>query len=253
MTSKFHELLAVEGSVRQKTEAVLTETLNTFQSKESHFKGHTRRYNPRDDEGEKFPDEDQYLTTTVPEKLEYTTKQVIEGFDVILQKEECNSRAKADLVLDGVVFKKDMPSTALLTYEHKLLHLKEIWLKIPTLEPGENWERDTHRAHVYHTAPKFTLKTKKMLKPVVLHPGTDKHPPQVQAVNEDEVIGKWEQINFSGKISPIEKSEILERLDKMIAAVKKARCRANEVDVSNWQVGSLIFNYINKGILPTSA
>lgn len=48
-------------------------------------------------------------------------------------------------------------------------------------------------------------------------------------------------------MSVSEKSKILGRIDDLLLAVKKARQRANNVDVQKVNVGAKLLNYINNG------
>ena len=85
----------------------------------------------------------------------------------------------------------------------------------------------------------------KKTKPVIMAQATDKHPAQIQAVIDDVRIGTYTTMNFSGEVHPGEKAEWLGRIDKLIAATKKARMKANETEVELVDVGKSLFNFIH--------
>jgi hypothetical protein len=244
---KLHEVLAVEGEVKTTATAILAETLATLAKKHDHFEGQTRKYAPSVDGGETFPDENKEMVTTVKDKLEYATKHLVRDLDVKYQKEAANTHAKADLEINGKVLVKDVPATFLLTLEQKLKEIKQAYLAIPTLEPGEHWIKDTQNKNTYVADVKYSHRTNKVLKPVVLYPHTDKHPAQIDKIMVDERVGTWATTKYSGKLAPIEKADFLERIDQLIGAVKKARCRANEVEAPSLQVGQKLFDFIHSG------
>jgi hypothetical protein len=78
---------------------------------------------------------------------------------------------------------------------------------------------------------------------------TDKHPAQTELLSLDFQVGKYETTYLSGKISVVQKNEMVKRIEKMIEAVKIARAKANNVDVVNIALGKKIFDYIQKDIL----
>lgn len=92
------------------------------------------------------------------------------------------------------------------------------------------------------------LSCQKVQKPLVLHPGTDKYPPQVQLITEDIPVGNYSINYFSGMISPWEKSQLIHRVDQVLEAIKKARARANDTEVTGTlKIGKRLFKYINDG------
>lgn len=102
---KLHALLAVEPDKKGTAEKILAETINTFTKKADHFAGQLRQYAPvNDGDTELFDDEKKAMVTTVKDKLKYTEQALIELVDILYQKEETNTKARADLVLpDGCV------------------------------------------------------------------------------------------------------------------------------------------------------
>ena len=122
---------------------------------------------------------------------------------------------------------------------------------IPTLDPAKKWTIDEAVGDgTYKSDEMIRQSGKKIAKPVVLYPATDKHPAQVQLIQEDIIVGNWTTVHFSGKITPAEKSNVLARIDNLIDAVKKARARANNTEIdSSKKIGKTLIEYINNGVL----
>lgn len=248
MTIRLHTILAVEPDRKGAANKILAETRNTFSKKQDHFFGQVRTYFPlREGDLETFEPEVKEIVTTVKAKLDHTQKALIEQLDLLYQKEQANTHAKADLVIDDVVVAKDVPATVLLNFEHKFKEIRAMYDEIPTLPPDEVWKKDDSKADVYKTETKTSYKSKKETKPVILYPATDRHPAQITPVVEDIRIGSWELVRYAGCLSPLEKSIFLGRIDKVIQALKMARSKANEAEVEPVKMASFLFDYINNG------
>jgi len=248
MVGKLHELLAVEPETKATAESILNETINTFNKKADHFLAQARIYEPATDGGEERPPENKAMVTTVPEKLEYTERALVKWLDLMCSKEMTNTYARQDLVINGITVARSVPAVVLLNMENKLKHVKQMYLAIPTLEPGEDWSADLERKNVYKTPQKPSHTTSKIQKPLVLSPSTDKRPAQVQLITVDERIGTWKTTKYSGMLTPLRKAELLERVDDLIAAVKRARCKANEQYIHELKLGSTLFQFIETGV-----
>ena len=73
---------------------------------------------------------------------------------------------------------------------------------------------------------------------------TEKHPAQVEVYYEDVVIGYWRTIKFSGALPAKRVNEVVERVEKLQAAVKFAREEANGVEVVEQETGEKVFRYL---------
>jgi hypothetical protein len=246
---RLHELLAVEPEIKSSAESILSETISVFEKKHDHFVGLSRVYTKTKEDSDDLPAEHKLMVTTVKEKFEHTEKALAKWLDLMCSKETTNTCAKADLVIEGLTMAKSVPAVVLLNLENKLKHIKQMYLKAPTLEPGQDWSPDTERAHTFRTQPAKSYRTNKVLKPVVLYPATDKHPAQVEKLTVDENVGMWSSTKYSGMIAPVLKADILARVDTLIEAVKRARCRANEQEVSDLKLGSSLFQFIETGVV----
>jgi hypothetical protein len=138
-----------------------------------------------------------------------------------------------------------LPATALLNLESKLTEIRTVFASIPTLDPSERWEWDAGREH-YVSKDRETNITKKVTKVLVMYEATVEHPAQTQPYNEDVKTGTRTTTLYSGLPSISEKRQILDRIDKLLRAVKEARQRANSIEIKDVKVAEAIFNYIRE-------
>jgi len=252
---KLHELLAVESDLEGRARNIMNETRKVFSDKAVLFMGAVRSYNPFVDDGIDYPSEYQELTSTVDEKLSYTGKTIVQYYDALLQKEATNQVAKADLIVDGVVIASNLPATFLLGMESRLRKVREVYEKIPTLSIGTEWQKDESKGEgVWCVAhPEETMKTEKTVKSKVLYDakfpkaneGGQSIPAVIDKWTETVNVGKYTKHVWSGMVSPARKSELLDRIDTLLRAVKKARQRANSTEVVKVNVGKALMDYIN--------
>ena len=242
-----HELLAVEGDLDGAHKKILDETKITFTKKSDHFQGRHRKLEMFVEDGIDYPEEHKAIDTTVQKKLDHMQKTEVRYFNAILQKEATNQNAVADLIVDGIIIETNLPATFLLGMETRLKHLKTVYESIPTLQPGIEWELDeTQGENIYKTKnPVEKLKTETIIEPVVLYEATEHHPAQVKESSKVNTVGKYTLTAWSGMISPAEKSVLLDRIDKLTRAFKKARQRANTTEVVKRSIGTDLFKYIN--------
>jgi len=247
---KLHEILAVEKDKENVARKLTSESIKTF-GKENLFSGSLRELKMFDD-AQAFNNtiEKQELTTTVSENLDYLIKPVSEHWDVVLQKDLTNQVALADIVIDGKTVATGLPATFLLGMEKKLNDFRIMLESIHTLAPGIKWMPDASnaKADVFISAnTEKTFKTAKDMEFRTASPATKEHPAQVVPINVTNNVGEFETTKWSGLLTPVDKAEKIARLDKMLAAVKKARQRANNVDIVKGNVGNTMLQYIFNG------
>jgi hypothetical protein len=73
---------------------------------------------------------------------------------------------------------------------------------------------------------------------------TTEHPAQYEKWPENQVVGTYSTVTWSGSVTPAQKSEWLGRIDTLLRATVKARQRANEAKVEKVDVGSKLFDFI---------
>jgi hypothetical protein len=247
---KLHELLAVESDLDATAKKVMEEAKTTFVKKVDHFLGAHKSLHMFDEQRsqeEAGAAEHKALVTTVGKKLDYIRKPIIRLWDAVLQKDATNQAAVADLVVDGEVIAEALPATWLLGMEQKLRGLRAVYEAIPTHAPGIDWVPDEQRGKGIFKAnnPETKDKTEKVVRADVVVPATDHHPAQVREYAENVKVGVFTVERWCGTISPAQKSEYLERIDRLIRAVKKARVRANNAEVKKLTVAKQLFDYVH--------
>lgn len=246
MGTKLHEILAVEPDLQNVAHKVTEEAKITFIKRPNHFFGFHKRLKNFDDDASDAPEEHGEITTTVFDKLEYVQEHVARYLDVVAEKERTNQEARADVVIDGKKLLTDMPATFLLGLESKLKRVREMYETIPTLPPGTEWNADPSIGeHVYKARyPEEKTKTMKTFQHKVLYEATDRHPAQIERWEENIPVGTYITERWTGLISSAEKSIYLGRIDRLIRAVKKARQKANNIEIVKMEVGKTLFDYI---------
>lgn len=246
---KLHEVLAVEGDLAGTAKKIMDEARATFDKKPDHFLASTTKTTFfAEDQANLNTTESKAMVTTVADKLDYIGPVISRYWDTYFAKEATNQVAKADIVVNGKALWAEVPATVLLGMESKLKELRSVYEAIPTLAPGIFWEGDPEAGpDVYRSRdPETRFINKRTLTPVELSPATKEHKAQVQAVEVDVAVARREITQQSGMLSPAEKSDLLERVDVLIRAVKTARQKANSVDALDQNgFGAAIFNFIH--------
>jgi len=243
-----HEVLAVVGGLKGAKEKIHNETYMTFTKRMAHFNGMHKKLEMFDvSKKQEEVEEHSALVTTVDQKLEYMRKSFEKFWDAKLQKERGAQEARADIIIDDVVIASEVPVYFLLEMEVEVKSLREVYEAIPTLQPGIEWKKDENLGEgIWRAVHKLKKqKTEKVHKHKVMVPATDHHPAQVREWTQDEPIGEFIEDKWTGMLSPAEKSILLEKIDKLGRAIKRARQRANKQELGKDKIGSAIFNYIH--------
>ena len=244
--TKLHEILAVEGSLETAAKKLIKESLHTL-DKESLFKGQVRKLMMfrEEDKASEITDH-QELTTTVDENLDYLVKPLGKWLDAVATKDATNQKAISDLVVEGKTIAHGVPATFLLGLEKKLNSLREVYEKIPTLEPGINWLPDVQNRPGIFKAEHDIVQMKARKDPEfrIVAEATTEHPAQVAQIERTVDVGRYVTTNYSGKMTPLEKAKRLERLDTFLNAT---RMKANNIDIVKFNIGEAVLDFINKG------
>jgi antitoxin component of RelBE/YafQ-DinJ toxin-antitoxin module len=242
--TKLNQIVAVEKG--EKARALTEETvLHREVQKTPLLAGISRTYKPKDDDGDQLPAESTRVQVNAEDILEKLGKTLTNLFDITLTKEVANTKATADVVVDGKTLIKGAPVTYLLFLEKQLINLRTFVAKLPILDPAENWTKDPNTG-AWATDPTQTVKTKKVPKNWVKAEATDRHPAQVEIFHEDVIQGTWTTVKFSGALPQTRVAELAERVDALIKAVKFAREEANNADVDDTKAAKAVFDYLLK-------
>ena len=240
---KLCQLVAVERGIKTRNYNELT-TLNKAVEKPLLFNGFHKRYKANDDKGEVLPEENQKVQFNAKEILNTVSRLMTESITMEARKDWTNCEAVANVSIDGTVLIKDAPISFLLYLEKQLDDVKTIASNIPLLDPAEDWTLDANSS-LWKSKETQTHRTKKEQRPIVLIQPTPEHPGQAQLINEDILVGHWHLQKMSGALSKPEKTNLLNRIDRMIDAVKEATQTANMTEeVQAPDAGAAIFQYI---------
>jgi len=232
---KLHELLAAEKTPTGAWNQLYEDTLKKFKNPSHFFNGHTRSLkmiadNPENEATEAQHREEKPVTTTVGETLEYALDIFARAEDLQYQKNKTNTAAAGTVNWRGVPILRDMPVDELLGLEARLVRLRQLFAEIPTLDATKDWDPSPMRGVWATRYAEETVKTKKIITPIVMSPATDKHPAQIQPVSEDIVTGRFTLVKRSGEATAQQKADMLKIVDELMIEVKQARMRANETE-----------------------
>lgn len=242
-TAKLNQIIAVEKGIKSQVMSDLSQ-MHKVNQKAELFNGFDKQYKPKDEEGEKMPAE--------AKRVQYLAKEVLRGVErslsslmqVTARKDWTNCTAKADVVVDKKVLLAGVPITYLLFLEKNVTDIRTFVANLPVLDPSEDWNYDS-KSELFKTDPVQTQKTSKQETPVVLYDATEHHPAQTAMVTKDIVIGYWNTVKHSGAFPMSQKKELLERVEKLLVAIKEAREEANTIEeVQAPNVGEAIFGYL---------
>lgn len=241
---RLHQVLALHKGIRGQTEGEITRAYHDAQ-RTANFNGLTRVYTPKDDEGERLPQERKMVQYTANDIIVRAVTAWTRQADILATKDAANQIARADIVVDGAVLVENVPVTTLLYLEKMLQNVQELVRKLPVLDPEVEWGNAPDAATgLWKSTVEETVRTKKVPRAQVLYPATDKHPAQVQAYNEDIIVGTWARTLFSGSLPAGHKLDLLHRIEHLAEAVKVAREQANQAEAADRHIGSAIFDHL---------
>jgi hypothetical protein len=257
MGTQLHEILAVNNDLSVKANTLINETINTFKNKKEHFEGIQKIYKAFDDEdNDLIPPEEKRIVETVKDKINYTAKSIIDNIDVELTKNETNLLAKAELT---IIDDKQLVSynfgkfsvSSLMDLEKQLTNIRKLYLSIPTLDNTKEWiPSKQDLKEIYKTSEaEIKYRTKQIPKSFIRAEATKEHKAQVDVYNETIQVGKYETTYKSGKISSEDKATLINRIDILLIAIKKAKSKANQQIIEQKTIGQELFDFINDGIL----
>lgn len=244
---KLHEILAVARNLETQATKTRTELAGTFEKKRHLFAESLVTFVPVGADAEPVTEKQSGLQTTVKRELKWIKPFLANAMDAKVQIDVANNGAKADVILEtGKTLLTDIPGISLLELEKRMEELHAFVAQIPTLDPAKDFTAAPDRGNdIFQARPDVRTRTAKVQKALVLYPATDKHPAQTQLVSEDVPTGKVTTQEWSGMITTTEKGEILERVEILARAIKKARSRANDIVVPEApKVGDVMLSYV---------
>jgi hypothetical protein len=243
--TKLHQILALEGTAKNRAKTVLDVAYHGLQ-KPALLNGFSRVYTPLDDDAttsDQLPAEGTRVQLRAPKAIADVSTALTRVFDLVLTREFANTEATADLVVDGTTIAEGVPVAYLLFLEKQLTDLRTFFTKLPVLDPAEDWEWSDETA-TYKSQPVQTRRSQKVPRNHVKYDATPEHPAQVEMYMEDVPVGTWTAVKFSGALRQTEVDDYVERISKVLDAVKSARAEANTLDVANQSIGTSLFEFV---------
>lgn len=230
---KLHEVIAIVGNVNGQFDKTLNDLRETFTKKRHLFEQKRVSFTSFDEGAPTVVEEQSDIQTTVPKELAWFGEFAARLFDTTYNIHSGNTQAKADIVDDdGNTILKDVPATAMLEMEKILQKMHSLLESAPTLDPALGFSPDPGTGQgVFVARDKTKNRTKKVKEVLLKAAHTDKHPAQTEVIDVDKPIGTIVETHWSAMLRPADKADLLSRCDLLIRAVKRARFRANEVEV----------------------
>ena len=242
---KLNQIIAIQAGKKSQAKEALTEAHHILK-KPDLLSGLVRTYQPRDENGEPQPDERKQIQVKVNELIRKVSTELAEMFDVVATQDRANCQAKADIVVEGRTLLSGVPVTHLLFLEKQLVDLRTFIEGLPTLDPAEEWEYKPE-FDTYVSRPSRSNRTKKVPKNHVKAEATKEHPAQVEMYMEDIWVGTWTTTKFSGAVPAATRNAMLERVRKLVDAVKAAREVANGIEVHVQKSAAVLLGWIFDG------
>ena len=232
--TKLHEVLAAEKTINAAWNTLLTETEKKF-NQDHFFNGQIKSLKmledtPANQALEAAAAENAPVRTSVHDTLDYALGIFVNAEKLQLQKNVTNQTAVADVTFRGRTLFPKLPVDQLLGLEARLAKVRALFVAVPTLDASKNWNWDANQA-LWVSTPESTVKTEKIMVPVILAPATDKHPAQVKESTKDNTIGMFTLIKRSAAATAVQKANAIQLIDELLTEVKQARMRANEAEV----------------------
>lgn len=240
---KLNQVIALEKGIKSKRHKEVSELYKIVQRSDL-FDGFSKKYRPKaESDTDILPPEAKKVQFSVPEILTKLRAAVSDYFDIAATRDYANCSAVADVVVGSQTIIQGAPVTFLLMLEKELTDIKTLVAELPVLSDSESWTLDANQG-LYKTAPVETHRSKKTSRPIVLYDATEHHPAQTQLIQEDILVGFWENVKVSGAIAKPDKEKFVSRLELLIDAVKIAREEANGIEAVKQLPAKHIFDFI---------
>jgi hypothetical protein len=208
----------------------------------SNFEGKYRSYIPNSETDDNY--KDAYLSEPDCSKIEvkYIVKDVLNNLIKIFNKyvnatiaieETIGNENKVELSLNNKIIGK-FSGTTLLSIENNLRKLLKIFKDIPTLDMSYDWKQSDKKNIFEHT--EIVNRTTKFETYQVTSPATEFQQAVTHKVERPITVGKFNDRYFSSAIYQDEKDAYIEKIENFLVDVKKAKNKANDIDVQNYNI-----------------
>lgn len=242
---KLHELLAVEGNLRQQSESARKELAQTLEKGRTVFSELLVTFQSNEEGRPPVIENKLGLGSSIDLELKGISPKLEWAMDCAHRIDEANTSARQDVILqDGTVLLTAVPATSLLQLEKRIRELQELANGIPTLDPAKGFEPDFPRGEgIFKARDIRKIRTHKVEEFIVVVQATKEHPAQVAKQTRDVEIGEIHQQEWSSLVTLARRQEILDRLEELLRAVKAARSRANEQVIGEYKIAQKLLNY----------
>jgi hypothetical protein len=249
------EVVAVEKAARQ---AANKSTAIVFQNiqKPALVTGFSQVYIPdvEDPNGRSGkPPKGDKLQVRSEEALRELARLLTTPLDLSAVKDYANCHARADVVVGGKVLLPSVPVTYLMSLEHQLTEIVGFFRALQVNDPAKEWVWDAGDQSFRTREPEKRLSEEKGQKALVLLEPTQYQAGQAIPVPDNKREGVWEITYFSGAVERQRKTELVERGEVLLAAVKQARERANHHATEPVSVGLPVFGFLLGGAMPVQS
>ncbi len=242
MATELHKIIALEKTRKSQAKTTGDQLYHLLQ-KAQLANGLQGTYQPAEDEGEQFAPEYQKVQVEAERILAMLAKSQAPAWDITATKDKGNTVASANVTVDGQILLPAVPVTTLIFLEKQLTDLRTVISHAPILDPADNWTRDGETG-LYRTAEVRTIRTKKVTEPFIVIQPTDKFPGQWTDRSKDIKAGTWSRVKLSGALPATRKEMLLERVVKLLEAVKVAREEANRTQTEFEEIASPVFDWL---------
>lgn len=237
-----HTIVAKERSVSERTNRELTDIYHQVQHPPM-FMGSVKEMVATNEEVPNEPPEITLPALTAQDVFTRVIKLLTDAWDVTATRDRTNMSAQADIVVDGHTLAHDIPVSTLLSLEKQLVNMRTVIKAMPVRDPSKLWAFDADQG--FHRAPeRRTVKTRKVMKALVLVQPTKEHPARAESYPSDEPVGHYVTTEFSGAFSAQDRQSLVDRLNTLIDAVKTARSEANRTEVTDVHMGAELLGFI---------
>jgi hypothetical protein len=246
--AKLHELLAVNTNLENQATKTRTDLMATFEKKRHLFEQKLVTFKPNTEGAPPVTEAQSDIQSTVRKEIEWISGIMAKTVDVGHQIDIAMTQAKADIVTEnGDTLLKDVPATSLLQLEKRVKEVHDIIAAIPTLDPAKGFAQDDAREKgIFRAREVNKTRTKKTATVLVKYQATKEHPAQTELIAEDLPVGTIVEQEWSSLLTPAMKSVLLDHCEVVTRAVKRARARANELelDVASHKIGKKVLDFI---------
>jgi hypothetical protein len=247
---KLHELLAVENNLETQAAKTRTDLMATFEKKRHLFAEKRVVFIPSEEGKPQVTESQSDIQSTVMRELDWVSTNIQKALDASLRVALTNTTARASIVIEdtNIMIAKDVPATALLELEKRVAELHALVGAIPTLDPALGFVEDPARgAGIYKAREVNKTRSKKDVRIIVKYAATKEHPAQTELLPCETPIGTLQEQEWSSLITPAQKAEMLDRVERLLRATRQARSRANDCEVPQAAIGGTLLRYVFTG------